>query len=186
MTQRHHIKPGTRLTFSLSSRERDVIVERAFLDPEIETRLRAAAVSGSRVVLELTLDDVDDLHGCVAAEANHCDNAKARRALDAVCDRLAALEDRYTDELPAQAVAKAERATFTAKQGQYLAFIYYFTRIYGRPPAEADLQQFFQVSPPAVHAMILTLERRGLINRTPGKARSVTLRVSRAQLPDSE
>lgn len=26
--------------------------------------------------------------------------------------------------------------SFTAKQGQYLAFIYYYTKIHGTPPAE--------------------------------------------------
>jgi len=27
---------------------------------------------------------------------------------------------------------------FTGKQGQYLAFIYYYSKIHGTPPAEAD------------------------------------------------
>jgi repressor LexA len=43
---------------------------------------------------------------------------------------------------------------FTAKQGQYLAFIYYYTKIHGTPPAEADFQRFFRVTPPVVHQMI--------------------------------
>ena len=47
--------------------------------------------------------------------------------------------------------------------GQYLAFIYAYTCVLGRPPAEADLQRFFQVTPPSVHQMILTLERAGFI-----------------------
>jgi repressor LexA len=73
---------------------------------------------------------------------------------------------------------------FTVKQGQYLAFIHYFTKIHGTPPAESDLQRYFKVSPPAVHQMILTLARLGLIDRVPGKARSVRLKVSRSELPD--
>ena len=39
---------------------------------------------------------------------------------------------------------------FTAKQGQYLTFIYYYTKIHGRAPAEAELQEYFKVSPPSV------------------------------------
>jgi len=39
---------------------------------------------------------------------------------------------------------------YTAKQGQYLAFIYYYTKIHGQPPAEADLQRYFKVSPPSI------------------------------------
>jgi DNA-binding MarR family transcriptional regulator len=52
---------------------------------------------------------------------------------------------------------------FTEKQGQYLAFIYAYSRIFRRPPAEADMQRHFRVSPPSVHQMVLTLERAGLI-----------------------
>jgi hypothetical protein len=35
---------------------------------------------------------------------------------------------------------------YTETQGQYLAFIYYFTKIHGVPPAEADMQRYFNVS----------------------------------------
>ena len=73
---------------------------------------------------------------------------------------------------------------FTDKQGQYLAFIYYYSKIHGMSPSEAELQQYFRVSPPSVHQMILTLERRGLIERTPGQARSIHLLISREELPD--
>jgi DNA-binding MarR family transcriptional regulator len=59
-----------------------------------------------------------------------------------------------------------------------LAFIHWYTKLHRVPPAEADLQRYFQVTPPAVHGMILTLERLGLIERTPGKARSIRLRAS--------
>lgn len=52
---------------------------------------------------------------------------------------------------------------FTHLQGQYLAFLDAYTKINGRPPAEADFQRYFKVTPPAVHQMILTLDRLGLI-----------------------
>jgi repressor LexA len=80
----------------------------------------------------------------------------------------------------------ARDARVTAKQGQYLAFIYYYGKIHGVAPAEADFQRYFRVSPPVVHQMILTLEARGLIDREPGKARSIKLRLTRAELPDLE
>ena len=73
--------------------------------------------------------------------------------------------------------------TFTPKQGQYLAFIYAYTRVLGRPPAEADLQRHFGVSPPSVHQMVLTLERAGLIRRQPGVARSIEVLVPPEVLP---
>jgi Mn-dependent DtxR family transcriptional regulator len=73
---------------------------------------------------------------------------------------------------------------FTAKQGQYLAFIHLYTRLHRRPPAEADMQEFFRVSPPAVHQMILTLERSGFIRRQPRVPRSIELLVDPKHLPE--
>lgn len=72
---------------------------------------------------------------------------------------------------------------YTRLQGQYLAFIATYTKLNGRPPAEADIQRYFKVTPPTVHQMILTLEKRSLITRTPGQARSIKVRVPREELP---
>jgi len=73
---------------------------------------------------------------------------------------------------------------YTPKQGQYLAFIYYYTRIHGCAPAEADLEKYFRVAYSSVHQMVITLEKRRLITRTPGEARSIRLLLSREELPD--
>jgi DNA-binding MarR family transcriptional regulator len=77
----------------------------------------------------------------------------------------------------------ASAPRFTAKQGQYLAFIRAYTLVIGRPPAEADLQRHFRVTPPSVHQMVLTLERAGLIRRRPGVARSIEVLVEPDALP---
>ena len=75
---------------------------------------------------------------------------------------------------------------FTEKQGQYLAFIYAYSRIFRRPPAEADMQHHFGVTPPSVHQMVLTLERAGLIRRQPGVPRSIELLIAPQDLPTLE
>jgi hypothetical protein len=72
---------------------------------------------------------------------------------------------------------------YTPRQGQFLAYISHYTTLHRRPPAEAEMMQFFQVSPPSVHQMILTLDRRGLIARVPGQARSIRLRLPPEELP---
>ena len=72
---------------------------------------------------------------------------------------------------------------FTQKQGQYLAFIYAYSRMFRRPPAEADMQRHFRVSPPSVHQMVLTLERAGFVRRQPGVARSIELLFAPQALP---
>ena len=73
---------------------------------------------------------------------------------------------------------------FTAKQGQYLAYIHQYTRLHRRPPAETDMQEYFRVSPPSVHQMVLTLEQAGFIRRQPRTPRSIELLVDPTQLPD--
>ena len=49
---------------------------------------------------------------------------------------------------------------YTDKQGQYLAFIYYYTKIHGCAPSGTEKQQYFRVYPQAVHQMVLALEAR--------------------------
>jgi Mn-dependent DtxR family transcriptional regulator len=73
---------------------------------------------------------------------------------------------------------------YTEKQGQYLAFIYYYTKLNRQPPAETDMQRYFQVSAPTVHQMVVRLERLGLITKEAGKARSIRLLVPLKELPD--
>ena len=75
---------------------------------------------------------------------------------------------------------------YTAQQGQALAFIHYYTKIHGEPPAEIDLARYFSISPPAAHQLVVTLESRGLIERIPGRARSIRVLLARAELPDLE
>ncbi len=72
---------------------------------------------------------------------------------------------------------------FTSTQGQYLAFIDAYSRVHGCAPAQADLRRHFQVTPPSVHQMILTLERLGFIRRTPRTARCIEVLVAPEHLP---
>ena len=73
--------------------------------------------------------------------------------------------------------------SFTNKQGQYLAFIHSYTKLNRRAPAEADMQRYFEVTPPTVHRMVMELEKRGLIARAPRVARSIKLLVTLSDLP---
>ena len=79
--------------------------------------------------------------------------------------------------------SQPDAKSYTPKQGQYLAFIYAYTRVLGRPPAEADMQRHFGVSAPSVHQMVLTLEQTGLVRRQPGVARSIEVLLAPELLP---
>ena len=95
-------------------------------------------------------------------------------------DEVLAAHHAGEDDVP---MSPPPAPNFTPRQGQYLAFIYAYTRVLGRPPAEADLQRHFGVTPPSVHQMVLTLERAGLIRRRPGAARSIEVLVAPELLP---
>jgi len=70
---------------------------------------------------------------------------------------------------PAPKLDPSAAPPFTKKQGQYLAFIYNYSKIHGRAPAESDFQRHFQTTPPSVHQMIKTLELRASSNEPPGR-----------------
>ncbi len=77
-------------------------------------------------------------------------------------------------------------ATFTKLQGQYLAFMDAYTKVNGRPPAEADMQRYFEVTPPVIHQMIINLHRLGLVSRSPGAARSLRVAIPQDEIPRLE
>jgi hypothetical protein len=77
----------------------------------------------------------------------------------------------------------SSKPRFTDKQGQYLAFIHTYVLLHKRPPAEADMERYFGVTPPSVHRMVVELDRRGLIRRLPGQPRSITLCIPADQIP---
>lgn len=80
----------------------------------------------------------------------------------------------------------AAKRLYTARQGQALAFIYYYTKIHGTAPAEMDIARYFRISAPAAHQMVVSLENRDLIERVPGRARTIRLLLARSEIPDLE
>ena len=110
---------------------------------------------------------------------------KAYRLRVAIFDSFG--EDAFAVSIdPAPKLDPSIAPSFTAKQGQYLAFIYNYTKMHRQAPAESDLERYFRVSPPSIHEMLKTLQRKGLIERTPGQARSIRLVVQPEHLPRLE
>ena len=72
----------------------------------------------------------------------------------------------------------------TEKQGQYLSFISLYMKLNGIAPAESEIQQYFGVTPPTVHQMVVKLETLGLISRKPRVARSIQVLVSPDDIPE--
>lgn len=79
--------------------------------------------------------------------------------------------------------SESSAAPYTQMQGQYLVYIFYYKKLMGQAPAEVDMQKYFGVTPPSVHRMVVELERKGLLRRTAGKARSLELLLPFEALP---
>ena len=95
---RKKIKSDDTLPLRLSERERDLILNEVFPAPELMDRFRLAIVDGHAVVARLTLDDLDELGGAVAAVANHAMSKTLQKEMDRLFDRIQNLLDTYTDE----------------------------------------------------------------------------------------
>jgi repressor LexA len=75
---------------------------------------------------------------------------------------------------------------FTVRQGEYLSFIHSYTTKVGVSPSFEDIARHFGTAPPNVNGMIKTLERGGLLSRSPGVARSLRVLVPAEVLPGSD
>jgi repressor LexA len=81
---------------------------------------------------------------------------------------------------------KQKTPAFTHRQGQFLAFIHHYRKLHRQGPAELDMVQFFRVTPPSVHGMVVKLTELGLVTREPGVARSVRVAIPEDEIPPLE
>jgi hypothetical protein len=75
----------------------------------------------------------------------------------------------YQDHKPADGSGFTSRKKADRYVRRGVAFIHYYTKVNGRPPAEADMQRYFRVTPPSVHQMGVTLEATDLLSASPAK-----------------
>jgi pRiA4b ORF-3-like protein len=92
---RQPIRPDQELPLELSDRERKLILEHAFADEALLGRLRVAPTPNQRAVFHFTLDDLEDLAGSVAAEANHAKDKKLRKEWDRIYARISDVLDSH-------------------------------------------------------------------------------------------
>jgi hypothetical protein len=96
---RKKIKRGQKVEVSFRPRERELVLGHTFTGSELTTRLRRAQLVDGKHVVRYTLDDLDELLGFVAAEANHSTDKKVRKELDALYARLRDEMESYDDGL---------------------------------------------------------------------------------------
>lgn len=92
---RKGIGVGDQIAVRFTTRDRKLL-EDVDLDPEYLERLRPIPGSTDQVG-EYTLDDLEDILGYVAAEANHAESPRRRQQLDDFYDRLNRTQRSYDD-----------------------------------------------------------------------------------------
>ena len=94
---RKRIKPDEKVVLRLTNRQCDLIINKTFTPSELTGRLRLRLV-GKKPVYRFTLDELDELMGYVAAEANHTPNRKLEKELLEIFGRIEQLLATHTDE----------------------------------------------------------------------------------------
>ena len=82
---------------TISLRQRDLITEHTFADPDLTKLLRLAETKGRKLLVKFTLDELDELRGYVAAEANHTKDEKLKREMDTLFGHLTDTMESYDD-----------------------------------------------------------------------------------------
>lgn len=98
MKHRKRIAVGEKIPLELTERERVLITKHTFAGNNLTDRLRVLPSSGQRQFYRFTLDDLDELAGYIAAEANHAKVKKLEKELRQLYSRIADALESHTDE----------------------------------------------------------------------------------------
>ncbi|HEY3395634.1 MAG TPA: DUF6398 domain-containing protein [Lacipirellulaceae bacterium] len=95
MTRQKTITPGETVGLKLSAAERKLIIDCLdVVDSPVQERVRQAAKNED---VPLTLDELEDLHGSLAFEANHTDDRKREGALDKILRKIERILNFYCE-----------------------------------------------------------------------------------------
>ena len=98
MRHRKQIASGEKVPLELTEHERDLIIKHTFAGNNLTDRLRIVPSPGRRPFYRFTLDDLDELAGYVAAEANHAKVKRLEKELRRLYSRMADVLESHTDE----------------------------------------------------------------------------------------
>jgi hypothetical protein len=88
------IHDGAMVRFHLTSAERTLVRDETFYDPDFAN---LADCKGNGFVIPMTLLDIEELQGDVAAAANHCADKKVQARLDRFFEKLQRCLDKYEE-----------------------------------------------------------------------------------------
>ena len=92
-----YIKPGTKVGLKLTAAERKLILEDLLCD---DTYVQVIRNTSDKQPVEFTLDDWEYFGGYIAAEANHTEDKKLEKKLDAIFGKIQRILDTHSEETP--------------------------------------------------------------------------------------
>ena len=84
-----------RIDIKFTIDERELIVNQTFAGDDLTERLHKAKVEENYIKESYTLNEIEDLAGFIAAEANHAEEKKLQKKLDALYDKISNIEDKH-------------------------------------------------------------------------------------------
>jgi len=93
MTPRQSDPSHETVTLKLTEEQRQLVINHTVAPSDLKAKLRLGILDGGMLTFRFTLDDLDELAGYVAAEANHTRSKKLERALTEVYDAIVTVEE---------------------------------------------------------------------------------------------
>lgn len=97
MAKRKKIEPGQKIDVPISHREKELILEHVYPDPELAAPLNVLLVKGKKLIAKYTLDDLDLLLEDIEIESQYTPDKKVQKELDSLFSRLQKIMESYDD-----------------------------------------------------------------------------------------
>ncbi len=137
MANRKHIAPGSKIGLKLSATERKVLLEDLlFLDTEFAETIRNASTEQP---VQFSLDDWDHFCDYLAAEANHTQDKRLEKKIDALSNKVQKILDTYTDAESSKTI-KTDKGVKKAKPSSETVFQFKITLRESHPPIWRRIQ----------------------------------------------
>ena len=74
---------------------KELIIDHTFTCPDLTKRLQIAEIKGKYLITKYSTDDLEELIGYIAVEANHTDDKKLQKKLAKLFDKLDRFLEKY-------------------------------------------------------------------------------------------
>lgn len=81
------------IEIKLTIKERDLIINKTMADSALIKKLKIVDIKEKYIKVSFSLEEIDEIAGFIAAEANHIKDKKLQNQLDKLYEKLAKIEE---------------------------------------------------------------------------------------------